>query len=61
MKPVFLTLLALTTAVVADKTCTPSFDYCANSLIKDKGASPSPIPVPFLVLFWDSFPGFIPG
>lgn len=39
MKPIFLTLLALTTAVVADKTCTPSFDYCANTLIKDKGKS----------------------
>lgn len=37
MKPILLTLLALTTAVVADKTCTPSFDYCANTLIKDKG------------------------
>lgn len=41
MKPIFLTLLALTTAVVADKTCTPSFDYCANTLIKDKGKSSS--------------------
>jgi hypothetical protein len=30
-----LTLLAGTT--VAAKTCTPSFDYCADKLIKSKG------------------------
>ena len=38
MKPILLTLLALTTAVLADKTCTPSFDYCAKTLIDSKGS-----------------------
>lgn len=63
MKPILLTLLALTTAVVADKTCTPSFDYCANTLIKDKGiyslshrpgqARPEPLDIkPVLILTW---------
>ncbi|KAK1147177.1 hypothetical protein N8T08_001916 [Aspergillus melleus] len=27
------------TAAVADKTCTPSFDYCASELLEKKGFS----------------------
>ncbi|PYH87163.1 hypothetical protein BO82DRAFT_349678 [Aspergillus uvarum CBS 121591] len=30
-------LLALATGTLADKTCTPSFDYCANKLLSSKG------------------------
>ncbi|PYH44377.1 uncharacterized protein BP01DRAFT_374679 [Aspergillus saccharolyticus JOP 1030-1] len=41
MKPttfLLTTLLALTTGTtLADKTCTPSFDYCANKLLSSKG------------------------
>lgn len=36
MKPT-LFLLALAAAALAAKTCTPSFDYCAEKLIADKG------------------------
>ncbi|GFF41108.1 hypothetical protein IFM61606_05295 [Aspergillus udagawae] len=32
-----LFLLALAGAALGAKTCTPSFDYCANKLIADKG------------------------
>lgn len=44
MKPILLTLLALTATVLADKTCTPSFDYCAKTLIDSKGIFPAPGP-----------------
>ncbi|KAL4788190.1 hypothetical protein BJX76DRAFT_353488 [Aspergillus varians] len=40
MKPattLFLTLSLLLGTTLADKTCTPSFDYCADELIKSKG------------------------
>ncbi|KAE8382763.1 hypothetical protein BDV26DRAFT_288321 [Aspergillus bertholletiae] len=39
MKPssVFLALFSLITVTVADKVCTPSFDYCAAELISKKG------------------------
>jgi hypothetical protein len=36
-----LFLLALAGAALGAKTCTPSFDYCANKLIADKGFSES--------------------
>jgi hypothetical protein len=35
-----LFLLALAGAALGAKTCTPSFDYCANKLIADKGIFP---------------------
>ncbi|KAJ5852746.1 uncharacterized protein N7529_012131 [Penicillium soppii] len=34
---VLVTLFALATSGLAQKTCTPSFDYCSDVLIKDKG------------------------
>lgn len=34
---VALALFALVSTGLADKTCTPSFDYCSDVLIKDKG------------------------
>lgn len=34
---IVLAVFALATAGLADKTCTPSFDYCSDVLIKDKG------------------------
>ncbi|KAL4930755.1 uncharacterized protein BDV17DRAFT_258517 [Aspergillus undulatus] len=39
MKPTttLLTLSLLLGTALADKTCTPSFDYCADELIKNKG------------------------
>ncbi|KAJ5550294.1 hypothetical protein N7535_001764 [Penicillium sp. DV-2018c] len=39
MKPcsIILTFCALATTGLAAKTCTPSFDYCSDVLIKDKG------------------------
>ncbi|KAF5865443.1 hypothetical protein ETB97_003701 [Aspergillus alliaceus] len=39
MKPSSLlcALFSLITFAVADKVCTPSFDYCADELIKSKG------------------------
>ena len=40
MKPTALLLgvaALFTSAAVADKTCTPSFDYCANELMEKKG------------------------
>ncbi|GFN19011.1 uncharacterized protein AtWU_08814 [Aspergillus tubingensis] len=33
--------LTLTGLSVADKTCTPSFDYCSDVLLNDKGFSQS--------------------
>lgn len=42
MKLILPTLLTLAATVLADKTCTPSFDYCAKSLIDSKGRSPLP-------------------
>lgn len=41
MKPptILATILTLTLTglSVADKTCTPSFDYCSDVLLNDKG------------------------
>ena len=39
MKPssIILAVFALATTGLAAKTCTPSFDYCSDVLIKDKG------------------------
>ncbi|KAF7591323.1 hypothetical protein BBP40_001699 [Aspergillus hancockii] len=39
MKPssVLFALFSLIAVTVADKTCTPSFDYCADELISKKG------------------------
>ncbi|KAB8276606.1 hypothetical protein BDV30DRAFT_235678 [Aspergillus minisclerotigenes] len=39
MKPssVFFALFSLITVAVADKVCTPSFDYCSDELISKKG------------------------
>ncbi|KAL3488740.1 hypothetical protein BJX62DRAFT_239713 [Aspergillus germanicus] len=39
MKPttLLLSLSLLACTGLADKTCTPSFDYCASELIKSKG------------------------
>jgi hypothetical protein len=34
---VFFAVFALATTGLAQKTCTPSFDYCSDVLIKDKG------------------------
>ncbi|KAJ5151576.1 hypothetical protein N7492_009871 [Penicillium capsulatum] len=34
---VLLTVFALVSSGLADKTCTPSFDYCSDELIKSKG------------------------
>lgn len=34
---VILAVFALATTGIAQKTCTPSFDYCSDVLIKDKG------------------------
>ncbi|CRG87877.1 hypothetical protein PISL3812_04898 [Talaromyces islandicus] len=34
---IVFTLVALTCSGLADKTCTPSFDYCAEALIESKG------------------------
>lgn len=42
MKPttaVLLTLSLIAGTAFADKTCTPSFDYCADELINSKGMS----------------------
>ncbi|EAW09052.1 uncharacterized protein ACLA_078000 [Aspergillus clavatus NRRL 1] len=39
-----LFLAAITTALAA-KTCTPSFDYCATTLVKSKGFSESDLNV----------------
>lgn len=41
MKPssIFFALLSLITVAVADKVCTPSFDYCSDELISKKGKS----------------------
>ncbi|KAL4937942.1 hypothetical protein BDV06DRAFT_226470 [Aspergillus oleicola] len=36
-------LLGTITTTLADKTCTPSFDYCADELIKNKGWEESDI------------------
>jgi hypothetical protein len=43
MKPstLLLTIFAFAASGLADKTCTPSFDYCASDLTKDKGTIPS--------------------
>lgn len=35
--------LTLTGLSVADKTCTPSFDYCSDVLLNSKGKPPSTI------------------
>ncbi|CAI7668919.1 unnamed protein product [Penicillium palitans] len=37
LSSIFLTVFALATTSLAAKTCTPSFDYCSDVLIKDKG------------------------
>lgn len=37
---VILAMSALATTGIAAKTCTPSFDYCSDVLIKDKGQIP---------------------
>ncbi|KAJ5330197.1 hypothetical protein N7452_010587 [Penicillium brevicompactum] len=37
---VILAITALATTGMAAKTCTPSFDYCSDVLIKDKGLIP---------------------
>jgi hypothetical protein len=37
LSSIFLTVSALATTGLAEKTCTPSFDYCSDVLIKDKG------------------------
>lgn len=37
LSSIFLTVFALATTGLAAKTCTPSFDYCSDVLIKDKG------------------------
>ncbi|KOS46736.1 hypothetical protein ACN38_g2353 [Penicillium nordicum] len=37
LSSIFLTVFALATTGLAGKTCTPSFDYCSDALIKDKG------------------------
>ncbi|KAJ5281983.1 hypothetical protein N7478_007355 [Penicillium angulare] len=34
---VVLAVFTLVSTGLADKTCTPSFDYCSDVLIKDKG------------------------
>ncbi|KAJ5467896.1 hypothetical protein N7475_005648 [Penicillium sp. IBT 31633x] len=34
---IVFTISALATVGMAAKTCTPSFDYCSDVLIKDKG------------------------
>lgn len=34
---ILLTLVALVSSGLADKSCTPSFDYCSDVLIKSKG------------------------
>ena len=34
---VILAVFALVSTGLADKTCTPSFDYCSDALIKSKG------------------------
>lgn len=39
---VVLAVFALVSTGLADKTCVPSFDYCSDVLIKDKG---KPIPI----------------
>ncbi|KAE8149930.1 hypothetical protein BDV25DRAFT_140312 [Aspergillus avenaceus] len=41
MKPttLLLGLFSIISLAVADKTCTPSFDYCAEDLVKSKGFS----------------------
>jgi hypothetical protein len=36
---VLLAVFALVSSGLADKTCTPSFDYCSDVLIKSKGKS----------------------
>ncbi|KAJ9204688.1 hypothetical protein DTO164E3_1863 [Paecilomyces variotii] len=36
-----LALLSLSTSTSAKKTCTPSFDYCADDLIKSNGFTES--------------------
>jgi hypothetical protein len=36
---VLLAVFALVSSGLADKTCTPSFDYCSDALIKSKGKS----------------------
>lgn len=36
---VILAVFTLATSGLAETTCTPSFDYCSDVLIKDKGES----------------------
>ncbi|KAL4948899.1 hypothetical protein BDW69DRAFT_198525 [Aspergillus filifer] len=38
-----LAMSLLITTTIADKTCTPSFDYCAEELINNKGWTESDI------------------
>lgn len=44
MKLILPALLTLAATGLAEKTCTPSFDYCAKSLIDSKGKSRPPHP-----------------
>ena len=44
MKLILPALLTLAATGLAEKTCTPSFDYCAKSLIDSKGKSRPPSP-----------------
>lgn len=37
LSSIILSIFALATTGLAAKTCTPSFDYCSDVLIKDKG------------------------
>ncbi|KAF9894918.1 hypothetical protein FE257_004540 [Aspergillus nanangensis] len=37
LSSVLLTVFAFSATGLADKTCTPSFDYCASDLTKSKG------------------------
>lgn len=49
MKLILPALLTLAATGLAEKTCTPSFDYCAKSLIDSKGKFRPPSPPPGLV------------
>ncbi|KAL5356683.1 hypothetical protein BJX96DRAFT_124817 [Aspergillus floccosus] len=37
LSTLLLAVFAFATSGMAEKTCTPSFDYCASDLTKDKG------------------------
>lgn len=48
---VILAVFALVSTGLADKSCVPSFDYCSDVLIKDKGKSTSTCSIRLVLIF----------